>query len=338
MNNRSRNVDLCRFIAAIIIMTYHLKSYEPFHGWIYVEFFLIITGYYTSKHFDGKNYNNSIKESIIYTLKKYIPFLPYMITTTAIAYILLPIPKLVSGEMSFNTFIYSFAEGFIFDILQVILTFSGHLVGPLWYLSAVFLILPLFSWLTQIHNRYWILIITSMFTLFYYGSVGIIPSLNSPHVYFRTFAGLCLGALIYEVTYIFIDYINKVNIIILTIIEIITFILPFIIIFNCLSLDRLVLFCFTICLAIMLPNLSHTRCMKGNIFTYLGKLSLPIYIVHPLILTIICSCTERFMWSNTTKLFLFYVGTIIISMTAMYLVEHWKWFQIIINKPIKLRD
>lgn len=50
MNNRSGNVDLARFIASMFIMEHHIYitlGYSHFEScWIYIEFFLIITGYY----------------------------------------------------------------------------------------------------------------------------------------------------------------------------------------------------------------------------------------------------------------------------------------------------
>lgn len=102
MNNiRSGNVDLARFICSLIIMTFHLNvlwgwNYPFQGGGIFVEFFLIITGYYTAKHFDNKKYNNPMKESIIYTLNKFIPFLPYTIITTILMYLFNYLPQFLS--------------------------------------------------------------------------------------------------------------------------------------------------------------------------------------------------------------------------------------------------
>ena len=60
--NKSKIIDgkieLMRFFAALMIMCDHmgaigLKDLErPFRGtWIYTEFFLILSGYFTAKHF-----------------------------------------------------------------------------------------------------------------------------------------------------------------------------------------------------------------------------------------------------------------------------------------------
>lgn len=338
MKSRSGNVDLVRFIVSIFIMIEHLYivlGYRPFGDfWIYVEFFLIITGYYTAKHFDSKNYDNPMKESIIYTLKKFIPFLPYTIITTTLMYLLYLIPKLMSGELNINGFIFGFVDNYIFDILFVIESYSRSLVAPLWYLGAMFIIFPLFSWLMQIRNRYVIMIISSLYSLFYY---GVIASIGNDCL--RVIAGLCVGTFIYEFIYTFGEYINKINKIVLSLLEIITFLSPIIItIFN-LGSEKFILFCFTVCLAIMLPNLSYSSNIKGKVFTYLGKLSMPIFIIHWLIGSLIEYVSDNvFLLSNTIKIVLFFGWTIIVAMLAMYLVDHWKWFQNVIKKPIILKD
>ncbi len=347
MNSRSGDVDLARFLASLFIMTHHLfvigfSKYQFFGTWIYVEFFLIITGYYTAKHFDGKNYDNPVKESIIYTLKKFIPFLPYTIITTVLLYLLNLIPRLLAGELNIKGFIFSFVDDFIFDILLVTESYNKQpLNGSLWYISAMFIIFPLFSWLMQIRNRYWILFITSIYSLFYYGAMGVRAFTLSYQDFFRIITGLCLGALVYELIYVFSDYINKTNKYILTVIEIITFIIPIIIIIKYLGSTRFILLCFTVCLAIMLPNLSYTSKIGGEckVFTYLGRLSMPIYIIHWFIGSLIEYLSNNlFLWSDTIKIVLFFGGTIIVAMIAMYLVDHWKWFQNVIKKPIILKD
>ncbi len=103
-SKRNSNIELARFFGAIMIMIQHIgimgfDNHVPGCR-LYVEFFLIITGYYTVKHFDRKNYDNPIKESIIYTIKKFIPLLPYTIVTTILMYILNASPRLLLGELS----------------------------------------------------------------------------------------------------------------------------------------------------------------------------------------------------------------------------------------------
>lgn len=74
MNSRNRDIDFIKFFSAIMIMATHkwiigVNQGPFFDAWIYVELFLMITGYYTAVHFVAKNYSDPMKESIIYTLK-----------------------------------------------------------------------------------------------------------------------------------------------------------------------------------------------------------------------------------------------------------------------------
>lgn len=104
-------------------MTFHLfnigfaRGEYPFtNGWEFVDFFLIITGYYTAKHFDGMKSKNSIKMGIIYTLKKFIGFIPYTTVVTTLMYITTLMPELVRGNININGFIYGFLGNYLFDI------------------------------------------------------------------------------------------------------------------------------------------------------------------------------------------------------------------------------
>lgn len=74
-NNRSGFIDIIRFIAALLIMAHHMYhiglQYYPFWDcWIYTEFFLLITGYFTAKHFENYGGGNRSKDAILYTIKK----------------------------------------------------------------------------------------------------------------------------------------------------------------------------------------------------------------------------------------------------------------------------
>ena len=80
-NNRSGCIDIIRFIGALLIMAHHMYNiglqYYPFWDcWIYTEFFLLITGYYTAKHFE--NYGDKFPDNnIIYDdlINFYVDFL-----------------------------------------------------------------------------------------------------------------------------------------------------------------------------------------------------------------------------------------------------------------------
>lgn len=158
---RSGNVDLAKFFASLIIMMQHASlvlSVRPYNDcWIYVEFFLIITGFYTAKHFDNRKFDNRMKESIAYTLRKFIPFYPYTLVTTIFMYLLTLVPELILGDINIKGFLFGFVDDFPFDALLITASYGNPLVRPLWYLSAMIIVFPLVAWFVQISNRYIIL-------------------------------------------------------------------------------------------------------------------------------------------------------------------------------------
>lgn len=81
--------------------------------------------------------------------------------------------------------------------------------------------------------------------------------------------------------------------------------------------------------------------IKGKLFTYLGKLSMVLFIIH----WVIGSLLQYLINSNIIKLnndlekvILFYGVTIITAMIIMYIIDHWKWYQKIIRTPLILKD
>lgn len=338
---KSADVELAKFIASLIIMYYHLcimelsGSYFKSAG-VFVEFFLMITGYYTAKHFDGKKDNNTIKTSILYTINKYVRFLPYTIIVTVLAYITEQMNNLFFNKMSFKSIFYGFQENFLFDIL--LLSNDRPLVAPLWYLSATFVVFPIIVLIAQISNRYWIVFLSFLYTYFYYGIVGYTSNSWFPGTVPRVLGGLLLGFFIYECTYLLSDILQKSNRFVLTLVEVFAFFYVVIATFCNLENYKFIILMFTICLFIMLPNLSYTNILGGKIIIYLGKLSMPLFIFHWYIGTIVRKVNKIFMLGDKISILLYYALTIVVSIIIMYFVDHWKWFQEKIKNKIELKD
>ena len=162
-------VDLCRFIFIIAVMLYHLPfissriNYEDalfYDGWIYVEFFFILSGYFTARHILNGRYNgamsfpsgkeeeenNFAKLSIIYVWNKFKRMLPYIWTSVIMMFII----KIMETGSHFKRNFVWFAEKAECSMLLITLTGFGStsegktnaLNPPVWYLSAMFLALP----------------------------------------------------------------------------------------------------------------------------------------------------------------------------------------------------
>ena len=68
MNRKNSTIEIWRFVASLLIMATHMyhfgiDNYYFRETWIFVEFFLIITGYYTAVHFDKYAYDRVVSET-----------------------------------------------------------------------------------------------------------------------------------------------------------------------------------------------------------------------------------------------------------------------------------
>lgn len=71
-------VELCRFLACYVIFSYHAGGRFT-TGWIFVEFFFMLSGYFAIKHLvriEGK-IENKATYPIQYTIDKFKRLLPY---------------------------------------------------------------------------------------------------------------------------------------------------------------------------------------------------------------------------------------------------------------------
>lgn len=343
MKNRSENVEILRFIAALLIMAHHMyhirmQNYPFYDCWVYVEFFLFITGYYTAKHYSSINAVNKSKDAVVYTIKKFIPIFPYCFAVSLLAWLTNAAAGALFHGWTWQNVVSNFLGDFSFDILLISESYTHPLVAPLWYVSAMLLVFPLFALLIQMKNRYTKAIIFSFVPLIYYGCVGVTFNREFPLDLTRVFCGMMLGALIFEISDIFKEYIKSIPTIILTIIEIICVAFPIISCFLNLATYRLDLLWFFISLLICLPGFSYTNRIHGKLLNYLGKLSMPMFIFHWYVGTLVGGLSERLVWSNLVSLIIYYCGTIAISIFAMAIVNRWKWYQKIMKAPLELID
>jgi peptidoglycan/LPS O-acetylase OafA/YrhL len=169
----------------------------------------------------------------------------------------------------------------------------------------------------------------------YYGVIGVIGVTSDWRDFGRVIAGLLLGVFIYELTIIATDFLASVNPLSLTIIEITGLTLPLVI---CIfpptnsQITHFILLCFFMSLLPLLSQLSLSSKIKGNCITnYLGKLSMPIYIMHKCVeQTIILSFGSSDNTTPPTKkvsIAIYFLGSIILAMVTMRLVNKCKWAQ-----------
>lgn len=333
MKHRNTVLDLWRFIFALLIMTHHLYhigwSYEdPYHwflAWIFVEFFFILTGYLTCKHFLTNDYSNKPQIAFEYTIKKFKTYIPYASIAIITQYLL-------DGIFYYNNDGKAFISSFFdmpFELALIGETFASHQrLVPIWYLSALFLVFPLFSLLVQIKNKYFLLLISLPSSLIYYGYVGINGNRDWPNDIFRAIAGLLLGVSICIISDIITSQIKKLPSfsvkLLLTLTEFVSLLsVVLMTYYNFVGVNRLIVLLFCIGIVILQSGYSYSSTLNVKLFTFLGKLSMPLFIWHWVIgsaINYIAPYIEsafNISLSMTNKTFLYYGLSIIISLLSL---------------------
>ncbi len=333
--SRMAIVDLWKFIAAVMIMIHHLyylapafegRDYPGYFAWIYVEFFFILTGYFTYRHFAKRNDRTDVfRSSLSYTWNKFKPFLPYTTVAITLQYLLsAPYTALLHG--SYRRFLYSFAN----YPLELMLLGEAHgsqqRLVPIWFLSAMLIVFPLVGLIAQLKNKFLILMLSGLYPLFYYGRVKLANRVW-PDDLLRALAGLLLGVFLCVLT----DLIREKKLMphdktaakLLTATEVICMLLAMLFIIRAdKSLWRIIILLFAVGLSIMLSGRSLTAGLRSPVLTYLGKLSMPMFIWQWVTATAVIRLNQLAALPTALSVALYFAGTLLISALSYQIIKH----------------
>ncbi len=325
VKTKDGKIELMRFLACLMIMSDHmgtlgLKNLErPFRGtWVYVEFFLILSGFFTAKHFINRTSGeNKIENSVKYTINKFKRFMPYTIVAVLIFYIVLYgdlittmyFEKILEkfGDMPFEMFLLSAAGT------------NGTKLYTIWFFSATFLMTPFICMICQIKNKYIKLLLVFYPAVFYYlyrsHSIG---SHDYPNQLIRAFCGMALGVLVFLLT----EYLNSLSLsknwkILFTILTLLCYALLLFIGWRSLQPISVDLICFIIIVTLTFSKHTYLPSCSYKPLLYLGKLSMPMFIWHPVMATIIVQSQSIGDDQVALKVCVYYLSTLIISALSM---------------------
>ena len=196
-------IDLIKFVSALMIVYYHryILGYERLtyplsDTWIFVELFLMITGYFTYAHFLQKDDTHIVR----YTLAKIKRLMPYVLVTVAASYLAVNLRLLQAGDLRGARLQARdlpaellLMRAFIKEPDQMI-----FYCGNLWYLSALLAVLPVFCLLCKKCRQY-VLLIAFVYCPIYYIYTGATAVTLAPRCLLRTLAGLLAGVLVYHI-------------------------------------------------------------------------------------------------------------------------------------------
>lgn len=322
---RQGNIELLRFIVSIIIMTFHAsyigieRGEFPFsESYIYVEFFFAIMGYFTVVHFDKTSHtslDDKAKASISYTVKKVLSFWPYTFICQTLYY-------LVERSPFTNQYEFEDVIQYFFDITLLTGCFNDKkaLNGVLWFLSAMLVVYPVFSLLCQMKSKHFFAILSFYIPLLYYGYFNEIEYTRFPMNALRAFAGLFLGGAVYCIATKMRELkLSMCARIVSTVMEIGIFAFVLFATYKSKDYYRLYICCFIIGLGLMLSGQSYTSLIRGKILDWLGRISLTIYIFHPLVGISIMHFLPDI--SVNQRVVLYYAGTVLISSLLYCVIE-----------------
>ena len=334
--NRNGTCDLLRFIFSLLIMAHHIYQIgfanAPFHAaLICVEFFFMISGFFLAQHYESSHNpfvtETCAKEALKYTFKKYKSLMYYILPCILLEYSL----RIVSCVISEGGFS---GAGKILLNLPLEATMFAQLtetryLPPIWYVSAMLAVMPLICFLYLRFRKAFVYIISWSVPVFIFiARGGVWPSTTGLDALMRAYCYISIGCFLYFVAMYFKKKDIKASLrLLLTGIEALCLILAIALMAkNRENQYNLIVLLFSIEIVIMMSGCSYSINLQGKFFSYLGKISLPIYTVHWSIGTFIWIVYSKlnsagYHISLSVRVLLYYSLTIITAMLFALIVD-----------------
>lgn len=337
-NHRSGMIAIIKFLAAIGIVYFHTIPGGEYH-WselkLLVELFFFITGYYTFKHFQSIPYtstglDNKAANAIKYTINKFKKLFPYIIIAIIFRYVTLLIPAIQGGLPAIINVFKALPFEFILLGSQ-----SRLFDWPLWFISAMAIVFPLFCLICQTKNKYFVTIISALICTVYYSKIA--PDILGFGIHgisslVRAFVGLITGITIYTISENIRDNLPNLSTqkkIILQLFEIMTFTGTIVLLSarsfspNAPTYRSLIIISFFIYLCTFMSGKTYTYNFSSRIADFLEKVSMVIFMIHiPIISTL--NIAQITIENKALYNFIIIIFSFIISTCILCVVEYIK--------------
>lgn len=333
MKKRCDYIDLLRFLAAIPIIMTHIfnmgipwGTYPFTYGWVYVEMFFIITGYFSTKHFASVVANDALpagpddrmKRALEYTKKKFIRFLPYTTVIILTEYVFANLYLLDGG---IKNYLFGFSNT-LFEMLYLSpATKHTPLAAPVWYLAAMFLVFPVYACLLQMKSRNWLKWLSFILPVLYYGYFGVSGLREYPHDLMRSAACMMIGTNMYLNQERFNAFYAKCRSrLLLTAVEILCLLFTVVVTYrNIGAFMNLCLIAFIVMLSLFFSGRTYTSSVSWPLSGWLGRLSVPLIFWNWTIATIIRSTAPGL--DDGTKYVVYFCGCLVVPLAHFAVVE-----------------
>lgn len=330
MKKKNSYIELQRFICCTLIFMYHTGLCE--NAWIATEFFFVLAGYFL--------YKTSFKEISIdkILLNKVKSVFPYTTVTILGMYVL----NIVVKKLGFHD-ILRFSTRILGDIFLLngtgfipknLVVSENYLIEVmpcswLWFLTSMFFCMPIVLYLFRKH-RDKIMWTSSLFALSLYGVLlSQHDTINGFQSFYtvlfcniRAMAGLLLGAFVYILKDKILEYNEKANKSALFFIAEIVMFVGFIgLCFTEIpSKETLQIPLIVLMLAVSFSGVTVTSKLDNKVINFLGSISLPVYVYHTLIYTLISVININTGLETGIIKAISYIATIAVSSISVIVV------------------
>ena len=351
---RNNIIELGRFVYSLLVVGYHIqlsydeedKSVDPFEcGALAVEYYFFLSGYFLARSLEKLSLDNKMS-----FIKKYYTFMKNkikaLLTVHFIAIIAILIIIACCDKKNFvNKLLPGITSIFL---VQMAVVYHGNfekaLIVPEWYLSSMIIcmliMVPIFlAFRKLMKGVFVVLILLGVLAIFAVIFILITNMKLKPNMVFdmRAWGEMNVSMFSYYLS-LYIEkqtYSNGINIL-LKIVEIVAYCIPVILGIIPISANNEPI-CMSITGACAFVAIFITFSKKGNIiksekanyiFGYLGSISLPIYIFHPVIIDLI-----DYVWIPCPK----YAKYLIVFFSALALALLYRIIADFLNKKIEER-
>jgi len=336
MNRKSGKIEFLRFLFAICIMLFHYPTFFKIteKAQIGVEFFYIIMGVFLGKKITLVPHREEdiAKSTITYIMAKAKSFYVYFIP----AFIL----KTIITVLSDNLGLFSVLDRLIISLPQLLFlnsfgfhpdTYAGAIYVPAsWFLSSALIGLAI---IYPIAKQYWksfvrliaplLICFSTAYLYINFGTIFVHYNfVNGINVaLLRTIMDLSIGCICYEISQEIKEKASKYKTI--DSIECFLYIIVFASIFTTSpsTVEIPVLICLSVAITLTISKMEKKSFFDRTIFYFLGKVSVPLYLFHCLVIQGMLLVFEDI---RTWPMFMgFVMISIIGAISAVILADKW---------------
>ena len=324
VKKKSQNIEVMRFIGILMIMNHHLYhigytggGYPGAVGWVWVDFFFIVTGVFTYSHFENQEIRTGgcATDALMYTFLKFRSIYPLCLIMFLIEYCLEHFWLIAAKDF---VGLFTNLANYIQEIFWVTSAgMGGPLNAPTWFLSAMFIVMPLMIYLMTAHREWW-KIVSFMAPILYFGYKGVNTDRAWPNDMVRAFCCMALGTLAYMLADHIQRKLNKSEqkiSVILTGIEIVAVGLA--IYLSVINSNYLNFFevLFLVIVTLMISGVTLSGRFSFTICEFLGEMSMPMFLIH----WVMGTCSYWLSDDIYKRTIVYYLGTIFMSMIYIIL-------------------